>query len=141
MRYSTESLKLNGANKVAKLVDGIVSTVYTNSTGTEPAIPVDGQLSYNETSFISPNNYGVLYSYFISKGSSDVHAKSQVLLALDVCKQEGISVIEFVSKQYSLYDDDKFLDYQNNVRTDSLKVGKLSTNLISESKIYRQILA
>lgn len=138
-RYSTKTLSQLGASSRPLNIDGTIITSYSGATGNEPILPVDGLLSYDVPSGISPRIYSVLFSHFSGRSSSVAYAETMVLVALDVARQLNVDPITFV-KTFDLNDENSIVA-QNFIRTVSLKVSKLTQNTNNQlSKINRQII-
>jgi hypothetical protein len=139
-RYSTSSLANNGANiRVAETSGGLV-TKYDNATGAQPIIPTDGIVSFNIPEAISPNRYSFLLSYFMTRGFSKTTAETMILVTLDTAKGLGISPIELIQKNSDKISfTNSEYEIQNNIRTNQLKMGNMTLNDNSNSRVNREI--
>lgn len=140
-RFSTDSLKRQGAKKSVQYTEGRFINTFQNSSGTEKATQ-SASITLSDNTLVSGSiyveDYHVALAFFCNNGTSVVSAETMALIAIDSAKLKNVTIAEFLNDfQSEKVNLDSYAHvYMNLLRPVTSQTSILLTN--DNSSCYRK---
>lgn len=98
-RFSSQMLKLRGARKTVKQLNGKLTNTFDASQGDAVALPPDSLLFGNAglvAGGVTPDVFHAVVAYFSGRGVGQTNAVTMAALTTDAAKIQGISAIKLL---------------------------------------------
>jgi hypothetical protein len=144
MRNSSRSKSFQGVNAKLTLQGNKLVNTFTNGDGSQFTTSADSfLLDATVPASIKSIDFGVVKSYFTTRGSSEKYATAVTLLLLDAAKIQGISPVSLLQNidksSISINDSIAYIMNLLDESTSRLTTAKLKSNNLSFKSQYIRV--